>query len=152
MIINIEENNIIEAAKIHSESWKESHENFCSKDFIEQHTIEHQETYLRSEIEYGKNLYMLVEKVPVGIVSVHNNLIENLYISPMEQNKGYGTQLLKFALQQCTSTPTLWILNNNYKAYSFYYKHGFRKTGAQNRHSEAIYEIELIMCTNGCLT
>lgn len=45
-------------------------------------------------------------------------LIENLYILPDEQCKGYGTQLLEFAIQQCKGIPTLWILDINYIAYS----------------------------------
>ena len=34
---------------------------------------------------------MLVKHKPVGIVSVTGSLIEDLYIRPDEQNKGYGT-------------------------------------------------------------
>ena len=59
--------NIVSAAKIHSESWKESHKSSCKIDFIEQHTVEHQAEYLHSEIEAGKQVYMLVETKPLGI-------------------------------------------------------------------------------------
>lgn len=143
MIIEVTDDNITSAAKIHSESWKESHKSFCRIDFIEQHTVEHQEEYLRSEIKARKKLYLLVETRPVGIVSVHESLIENLYILPDEQHKGYGTKLLLFAMQQCSETPTLWILENNHKAYSLYFKYGFRKTGRENRLSENLSEIEM---------
>lgn len=54
MIIEVNDSNLASAAKIHSESWKESHESFCSMSFIEQHTVEHQKKYLRSEIEARK--------------------------------------------------------------------------------------------------
>jgi GNAT superfamily N-acetyltransferase len=143
MIIEVSDDKITLAAKIHSESWKESHKSFCRIDFIEQHTVEHQEEYLRSEIKSGKKVYMLVETKPVGIVSVHESLIENLYILPNEQHNGYGTKLLLFAMQQCPGTPILWILENNHKAYSLYLKHGFRKTGRKNKLSENLSEIEM---------
>lgn len=144
MIINVDENNIIEAAKIHSESWKDSHKEFCNKDFIEQHTIKHQKEYLIREIEAGKEIFMLVDNKAIGIVSIYNNLIENLYVLPNEQQKGYGTQLLKFAMKHCNFNPTLWVLNNNQKAYSLYLKLGFRKIGEPKRLSETISEIKMV--------
>ena len=101
MIVEVTEDNIFEAAKIHSESWKESHKAFCSKEFVEKHNIERQLEYLRNEINNGKDVYMLIDNIPVGIVSVKDSLIENLYILPEEQGKGYGTELLKFAIKNC---------------------------------------------------
>ena len=143
MIVEVNGSNITFAAKIHSESWKESHKSFCSIDFIGQHTVERQEEYLRCEIKAGKKVYMLVENSPVGIVSVHESLIENLYILPDEQHNGYGTKLLLLAMQQCSEVPTLWILKNSQKAYSLYFKYGFRKTGRQNKLSKNLSEIEI---------
>lgn len=146
MIVKVNDSNITLAAKIHSESRKQSHRSFCSNDFVQQHTVEHQEKYLCGEIQAGKEIYMLAENSPVGIVSVYENLIENLYILPNEQHKGNGTKLLLFAMGQCPGTPTLWLLSNNRKAYLLYYKHGFRKTGNQNKLSEYILEYEMA-CT-----
>ena len=89
-IVNITENNIRDAGKIHSESWKESHKSFCSEEFIARHTEETQTEHIRSEIAKGKDFYMLIDHIPVGIVSMYGNLIENLYILPTEQRKGYS--------------------------------------------------------------
>ena len=61
-------------------------------------------------------MYMLVEEKPIGIVSVKENLIEDLYVLPDKQNMGYGTKLLQFAVGQCNGKPTLWILENNANA------------------------------------
>jgi len=143
MIIEVNENNIYDAAIIHSESWKDSHKHFCRHEFIEQHSVEHQKKYLQNEIQNGKKLYMLVEDKPIGIVSIQENLIENLYIKPNEQRKGYGTILLKIAIAKCIGTPTLWILENNVKAYNLYSKYEFYKTGKKNKLSESISEIEM---------
>lgn len=143
MMIKIDELTILSAAEIHSESWINSHEGFCGEKFVKQHTVEHQKEYLQNEINSGKRLYMLVKQKPVGIVSIKDNLIENLYVLPSEQRKGYGTELLLFAVEQCTGTPCLWILDNNQKAYSLYLKRGFRPTGNKHELSNTISEIEM---------
>jgi GNAT superfamily N-acetyltransferase len=143
MIVKVDENNIYEAALIHSKAWRDSHKDFCYPEFIAQHTVEHQEQYLRNEIFGGKELYMLIEDIPIGIVSIQGSLIENLYIKPSEQLRGYGTSLLKFAIKKCIGEPTLWILDNNEKAYNLYTKYGFYKTGNMNKLSESISELEM---------
>ena len=43
----------------------------------------------------------------------HHNLIENLYVIPDQQRKGYGEMLLNYVEEQCEGVPTLWILSNN---------------------------------------
>lgn len=72
---------------------------------------------------------MLVDENPIGVVSVIDNLIEDLYVLPEYQGKGYGTLLIKFAITQCTGQPSLWILCNNHRAEHLYTKVGFRRTG-----------------------
>ena len=118
-IVKITENNIGDAGKIHSESWKESHKSFCSEGFVVRHTEEAQTEYIRSEIAKGKDFYMLIVHIPVGIVSIYDNVIENFYIIPSEQRKGYGAILLQYVLKQCHGIPSLWILSNNDRAMLF---------------------------------
>lgn len=142
--VEVTEQNIADAGRIHSESWKESHRSFCSAEFVEKHTPSAQADYLRREMAAGKQLYMLIDEYPVGIVSVQSSLIENLYVLPAEQNKGYGSQLLKFAIQHCEGTPSLWILNINEGAYRLYTKNGFTKTGNRKQLNDRLYEMELI--------
>ena len=144
-IIKITENNISNAGKIHSESWKESHKNFCSEEFVARHTEEAQTEYIRSEISKGKDFYMLIDRMPVGIVSVCGSLIENLYILPAEQRKGYGAMLLQYGLKQCNGIPSLWILSNNDRANAFYKKHGFVESGKKKQLRNDLFEVELIL-------
>ena len=120
MIKLVTQSDLMQAAMVHSESWKESHRNICSAAFIESHTPARQKNYLESEIAKGAQLYMLIDRKPVGIVSVYGNLIENLYVLPNEQNKGYGTQLLTFAVGKCAGVPVLWVLSTNDRARRFY--------------------------------
>ncbi len=143
MIIQVDASMLPTAAKIHSESWIESHRSFCDEQFLSKHSAEAQLHYLRSEMESGKCLFMLVDKTPKGIVSVRDDLIENLYVLPTEQRNGYGTELLLFAMARCKGTPCLWILENNEAAYRLYTQHGFKPTGNKHKLSDTISEIEL---------
>ena len=142
-IIDVTELNIADAGYIHSESWKESHKSFCSAEFVAKHTPEAQTEYLRHEIAAGKKFSMLIDEYPVGIVSVHGSLIENLYVLPTEWGKGYGTRLLKCALGQCDDVPTLWVLNTNQLAYDLYLRNGFRETGNRKELKPEMCEIEM---------
>ena len=88
---------------------------------------------------------MLVEEEPVGVVSVTDSLIEDLYVLPEKQNMGYGTELLQFAVGQCQDTPSLWILENNVNAERLYRRMGFAKTGRTNAITDKLEEIELTL-------
>lgn len=137
---------MMQAAVIHSESWKESHRDICTPEFLAIHTPERQKRYLEAEIAKGAQLYMLIDEKPVGIVSIRGSLIENLYVLPGEQNKGYGTQLLAFAVGKCTEPPTLWILRTNDGAKRLYERNGFRPTGKTVEHTGGVDELELRLC------
>ena len=145
MIILVDEKNLLQAATIHSISWKESHRAFCAHDFIEMHTPDRQREYLRNKMNNGTKFYLLVDEGPIGIVSVTNSLIEDLYILPDMQNMGYGTKLLQYAVGQCTDTPTLWILENNINAERLYRRMGFKETGRKNSITNGLDEIEFAL-------
>ena len=142
MIIPVDETNLLQAATIHSISWKESHRAFCTPDFTELHTPDRQREYLSDKMSGGTKIYMLVDEKPIGIVSVTNSLIEDLYVLPDLQNRGYGTKLLQYAVGQCADTPTLWILENNTRTEKLYRRMGFKKTGKKNSITEELDEIE----------
>lgn len=131
------------AGEIHAESWRESHKSFCSPAFIEAHTTETQIEYIRKEMLLGKVFYILYLDSPKGIVSLKENLIENLYVRPTEQRKGYGTQLLRYVEGLCSENPTLWVLNNNKAALSFYRREGYVFTGDCKELKNGLAEMEM---------
>ena len=53
-IVEVTEENVSQAGRIHSESWKESHRAFCSPEYVEKHTPQAQTDFLRREMESGK--------------------------------------------------------------------------------------------------
>ena len=145
MIIPVNEQNVMEAAIIHSISWRESHRDFCTPDFIEIHSPERQLKYIRDKMNKGTKFFMLADEEPVGVVSVTDSLIEDLYVLPEKQKMGYGTELLKYAIGQCPDTPSLWILENNVNAEGLYCRMGFAKTGRINAITDKLAEIELAL-------
>lgn len=145
MIIPVYESNLLQAAAIHSISWKESHRAFCAFDFIKMHTPERQREYLINKMNNGTKFYMIADDEPVGIVSVTKSLIADLYVLPDMQNRGYGTRLLQYAVGQCTDTPTLWILENNIRAERLYRRMGFKETGRKNSGKNGLDEIEFAL-------
>lgn len=145
IIVTVDSSNLPEAARIHSVSWQESHRSFCSSDFIALHTPEHQEKYLREKMDQGSRLFMMIADQPIGVVSVTGSLIEDLYMLPAYQHKGFGTRLLHFAMEHCDGTPTLWILENNKGAEKLYRREGFRETGRKNAITDKLDEIEFSM-------
>lgn len=137
MIIEMDENNIKDAAKVYMDSWKESHRDICSKDFIEKHDVDYMINFLEEKRENGYLIfvYYIFEK-PVGTVGINpkDEEICLLYISPDEQRKGYGTKLLDFALSKCKN-PYITVLDTNKKAIAFYTKRGFAPLENQGENS-----------------
>lgn len=142
MIVPITEQNILEAAAVHAASWRASH-TFCAPQFTARHTTERQAQYLRGELEKGKALWLLLDPEPVGLVSVWKDLIENLYVLPEKQRRGYGRRLLHFAMAQC-QRPALWVLSSNQAAYNWYIKEGFIRTGVEKSLSDTLSEVEMV--------
>ena len=143
MIAAVDQANLHQAAVVHSVSWKESHRSFCPPSFIERHSPENQEEYMREKMDAGSEFFLLYDgEEPVGVVSVTGNLIADLYVLPDRRNAGYGTALLRFAIGRCRGTPTLWILENNENAGRLYRRMGFRKTGTIREGMNQLDEIE----------
>ena len=143
MIAAVDHTNLHQAAVVHSVSWKESHRSFCPPAFIERHSPENQEEYMREKMDAGSEFFLLYAgEEPVGVVSVTGNLIADLYVLPDRRNAGYGTTLLRFAIGRCRGTPTLWILENNKNAGRLYRRMGFRKTGTVREGINRLDEIE----------
>ena len=139
--------NLDDAAWIHSMSWQESHRAFCTEEFVRAHTPERQKGYLLAKMQQGTTVYMLRDDMPVAVVSVTGSLIEDLYVLPEYQHRGYGTRLLDWAVSCCTGIPTLWILDNNDRARNLYEKYGFHETGNVHQLTEDLSEIEFSLKT-----
>ena len=144
MITRVNEENILEAAAIHSCAWQDSHRSFCPEEFIKMHTPERQMQYLQRKMAAGCKIYMMVRDIPLAVVTINKDVIEDLYVLPDKQKQGYGTELLRFAIDKCEGNPRLWILENNKGAEKLYRRLGFEETGRVNSENGSLTEIEFI--------
>jgi len=145
MVIPVTEENLSDAARIHSVSWQESHRAFCNEAFILKHDVEHQKEYIREKMKNGSKFYLLYDKEPVAVVSVKDELIEDLYVLTEQQNKGYGTHLLNYVVARIQAQglqPSLWILENNHGAERLYLRNGFVPSGRLSAITGKLSEIE----------
>lgn len=149
MIERVTFDTMMEAAQVYAESWRDSHRALCSPASLARHTPEYHRDLLQQKIRQGGQVFLLTDGQPAGIVSVRGSLIENLYVLPALQNRGYGSRLLNFAIGQCTGDPALWVLNTNTGAQRLYARRGFRPTGNTVRHAEALLELELRLRRDG---
>ena len=144
MIVSVNKENLSEAAKVYMDSWKESHKDICSAEFIEKHDLEYMKNYLNDKL---KDLYVIyiyyADEIPVGIIGINptDEEICLLYVSPENQGKGYGTKLLDHALSLCKN-PYITVLDTNTKAIDFYLKRGFvpAEEQAENSNKKKIFE------------
>ena len=143
-IAPVDESNLDAAAEVHAVCWRTSHREICKPEFVASHTTARQREYLRKKLQGGSRLFLLKDDVPVGLVTVTGNLIEDLYVLPDRQGQGYGTLLLQHAIRECSGTPTLWVLETNRRAAQFYKHRGFRPTGSVNLENGPLAEIEFV--------
>lgn len=142
-IVPVGSDGIGEAGRVHAEAWQDSHRHFCAPEFVALHTPGRQARYLAEKVSKGSRLFMLrVDGKAVGVVTVTESLIEDLYILPEYQNRGLGTALLRYAVGQCNGTPTLWILENNDGAERLYRREGFVPTGQRSVIANGLDEVE----------
>ena len=127
MITEVNGSNIADAAKVYMESWKDSHKHICSSEFVEKHDLKYMIDFLKEKKNQKYDIFINYSNaVPVGIVGINpaDEEICLLYVSPDEQGKGFGTELLDFALSKCMN-PYITVLDTNTKAIEFYSKRGF---------------------------
>ena len=76
------------------------------------------------------NVYLLIENGEfIGSVALKGNEIDDLIVAPEHQNKGYGKQILLWALENIKSDKIiLHVAQWNRKAISLYEKNGFEIT------------------------
>ncbi|MBQ7123123.1 MAG: GNAT family N-acetyltransferase [Oscillospiraceae bacterium] len=127
MIVKVSDSNIKDAANVYMLSWKESHKEICSAEFIKKHDIEYMTEFIKNKIRNNYDIFIDYDNTkPVGIIGI--NLLDEeiclLYVHPKEQGKGFGSELLEFALSRCKD-PYITVLDTNTKAIDFYKKRGF---------------------------
>lgn len=144
MITELNEKNLEDAAKVYMDSWKESHKGICSDEFIEKHDLNYMINFLKEKKEKGYVIFInYTGEKSVGVVGINlsDEEICLLYVAPEDQGKGFGSELLNYALAKCEN-PYITVLDTNKKAIDFYLKRGFAaaKEQKENSSEKSIFE------------
>ena len=62
-----------------------------------------------------------------GMIQIENREIKKLFVEPVLQGNGIGSELLTYAIEKHNAN-TLWALEKNTRAICFYERHGFRNS------------------------
>ncbi len=76
--------------------------------------------------------YVYDDGIVKGFVRISGEEIEKLFVEPAFQNRGIGSALLQYALDNTTGNRLL-VLEKNNNAVRLYERHGFRVTGERQR-------------------
>ncbi len=85
------------------------------------------ERYIADPLLLG-NTYVYDDGVVKGFIRLNGSHIEKLFVEPVLQGQRIGAQLFSFAITEC-GADSLWALEKNTRAITFYERHGFRLTG-----------------------
>lgn len=125
------------AVAVYAESWRESHREICSLEFLKRRDYA---GYLRKK---AGRLYMVRDGGPVGVFCLDGEDFGDLYIHPDHQGRGYGTACIRFAMEQSTRL-RLTVLSGNASAIGLYEKMGFRFTGSDIPLRDGLWEREMV--------
>ncbi len=99
--------------------------------FSEMNVADVAEEY-RSIPERIPNTFVYDDGIVKGFVRINGKEIEKLFVEPTFQNRGIGSALLRYALEN-TAGSRLLVLEKNKNAARLYERHGFRVTGERCR-------------------
>ena len=122
------------ASKVFSESWRFSHKEIVTEEFLLTITPERQKDKLQQYIDEGFGCFVGFydyKAVGVLILDYNSNELVSIYISPDLLYRGYGGKLMTFALYNLNNDYDicLSVLNVNWGARRFYEKNGFEFSG-----------------------
>ena len=80
MITKVAKENIIDAAKVYMDSWKESHKDICSAEFIEKHDLNYMINFLSEKIKNDYLIFISYDNDPEGIVAINPTKTKKLLI------------------------------------------------------------------------
>lgn len=94
--------------------------------------------YWESKVDDMRNIYIPASKTYVyekegsikGFISIYNNNIAAIFVSPTVQGNGLGSKLIEFVKSK-NKDLSLCVYKSNTKSISFYKKHGFQEVCEQ---------------------
>ncbi|HYF83501.1 MAG TPA: GNAT family N-acetyltransferase [Clostridia bacterium] len=130
---------------IHSQAWRVEYKNIIPDEILDKYTPSRREEHFKNAIIYKTEETAVIEssgKV-IGFITLGRSRdsdstsecgeVWGIYISPDYWRRGFGTILLNWGLRELGLRGfikvTLWVLEDNKNARSFYEKQGFKFDG-----------------------
>ena len=130
---------------IHAESWKTAYKNIMPDDFLNNISIEKRQKRFEQVLadKTEENAVIVYDDKVVGFICLGKARDEDLdesygeiwgiYLHPDQWRKGFGRVLINWGVKELESRGdkkiVLWVLEENYKARSFYENIGFAQDG-----------------------
>lgn len=148
---------------IHALSWQKAYKDILPKAFLEKVTVENRTKYFMKALSENKEEDLIIydKDEALGFATIGEcrdkdfdetyGEIWGIYMHPDYYGRGYGTELMKCCINELKNRGylkiTLWVLEDNKNAISFYEKQGFKKEGKVNELNlgEKINEVRYIM-------
>lgn len=73
------------------------------------------------------SMYVYDDGAVKGVIQIENKEIKKLFVEPVLQGKSIGSALVKYAINEYDAN-SLWTLEKNVRAISFYERHDFHVT------------------------
>lgn len=92
--------------------------------------------WIRDILLASAEVWVAIEGTEIaGMMALHEEWIEQLYVAPEHQGAGHGTRLLRLA-QSSRDELSLWTFEANLAARRFYEGRGFRQSGPPSSDNE----------------
>ena len=132
---------------VHAMSWKKAYHGIVPKEFLDNFTPEKRADIFRKTLPSSQDEFYIayLNRQPMGMLVIgksrdddaNENVgeIDAIYLLPDYWGKGYGKQLMDFAVNRLKElsyrTVTLWVLEENKRARTFYERYGYVFDGAK---------------------
>jgi len=135
-----------DAAKVHVLSWKAAYKGIVPDEYLDRLSVENRAERFRENYERIKeNSFVAANDGEIiGVLAIHKSLdadradcgeIEAVYLLPEYWGRGYGKQMMDFAIHKLNEWGfrdiLLWVLEENLRARKFYEKCGFAPDGTK---------------------
>lgn len=88
----------------------------------------HCEENINRDIENGLVWLLKENEIPIGTITLKNNVINRLFVLPEYQGKGYGSQLMDFAEEKIGREYDRVHIDSSLPAKEMYLKRGYKET------------------------
>lgn len=135
----------VELGRVHSEAYRSAYMGIMPEHYLRRVTAENREKYYREALEKGpeKIAILIANDRPAGVMVVGGSSdddldssygeIRSIYLTEGVWGNGYGTAFLGWGIERLAESGcrnvSLWVLEDNKRARSFYERFGFRKDG-----------------------